>query len=579
MADSVRLETTVTDPTALQTAPSVAKVSTLSATNDPRHPDFRCSFHTDQTPRWCMVDSLMGGTETMRAAGETYLPRFDNEAYPNWQRRLERAVLLNYFRKTIMGYTGKPFGKPVLIPEDMPDQVKEVLEDVDGEGTNFHMFAQAGFEKGLSKGIVHALVDYPEMPVNATANEEAMARPIVTLIEPESLIGARKGADGDLDQIRIYECVIEPKGEFGEQTIERVRVIERDTWRIYRKAEGAKRWVVESSGVNSLGRIALATFRTDITAGFMRSNPPFMDLAFKNVEHWQSASDQRNILTVSRFPILVGRGVNPADPLTIGPMSYIGLREVGADLKFVEHGGQAISAGRQDLEDLKAEMAVMGLALLMPQQTGAPTATAKAIDGAESVTELQRLVGIYENFLNEVAYWIALWSAIEETESSELPKVRVNDDYAKLLNMEAGVSALLTARAGRDISRSALIAALKRRNILPPDFSEEEDADAMAEESGKIVDGMPPKTGGKVPLLGGAEDVAKQALNGAQVTSLMEILTQVSAKTLAPEAAIIAVQVAFPTVDSALAKQMVTSASSLKPPEPPPAKTSSSFGQ
>ena len=33
------------------------------------------------------------------------------------------------------------------------------------------------------------------------------------------------------------------------------------------------------------------------------------DLADKNIEHWQSASDQRNALTVARFPMLAGKGL------------------------------------------------------------------------------------------------------------------------------------------------------------------------------------------------------------------------------------------------------------------------------
>lgn len=498
MADT-RLEAVPAEGPSKSVAPrSITTSATL--TNDPKKPDYRCEFYTDQAPRWCMIDALMGGTESMRAAGERYMPRFDTEAESNWRRRLESAVLLNYFRKTVVGYTGKPFGKPVEIPEDLDDSLKEVLEDVDGNGTDFHTFAQTGFEKGVSKGIVHALIDFPDMPVGSTADDESKAQPIVTLIEAEALIGARRNPDdGNLDQIRIYECSVEPDGEFGEKTVERVRVIERESWRIYKRDKLGKRWNIETQGVNSLGEIALVTFRTD-PEGFMRSRPPLLDLAYKNIEHWQSSSDQRNVLTVARFPILVGAGVNPQDPMTIGPNNYIGLREPSASLKFVEHGGAAISAGRQDLEDIKAEMAILGLTLLLPQQSGAPTATAKAVDGAESVTELQRLVGVYENFLNEVVYWIARWNGMDREEASDLPRIHINQDYAKLLNMDAGVQSLLAARASKDISRSALIAALKRRNILPQDFSEEDDQELLDEEAAKAPQGLPPAIPGKFGL-------------------------------------------------------------------------------
>jgi hypothetical protein len=490
---------------------STTRPITVSATltNDPKKPDFRCSFYTDQAPRWCMIDALMGGTESMRSAGETHLPRFDTEAQSNWRRRLESAVLLNYFRKTVVGYTGKPFGKPVEIPEDLDESLQEILEDVDGNGTDFHTFAQTGFEKGVAKGIVHALIDFPDMPADATADDESKTQPTVTLIEAEALIGARQGADGNLDQVRIYECTMEPDGEFGEKKVERVRVIERMAWRVYKRDKLGKRWMVEANGVNSLGEISLVTFRTD-PEGFMRSRPPLLDLAYKNIEHWQSSSDQRNVLTVARFPILVGAGVNPQDPMTIGPNNYIGLREPTASLRFVEHGGAAINAGRTDLEDIKAEMAILGLSLLLPQQSGSPTATAKALDGAESVTELQRLVGVYENFLNEIVYWIARWNGMTHEEAYDLPKLHINQDYAKLLNMDAGVQALMTARAGKDISRGALISAMKRRNILPADFDEEDDQELLDEEAAKAPQGLPPAIPGRFgfgkPAFGAPEE-------------------------------------------------------------------------
>lgn len=504
MADDVTLEPVPASGPPNTPKPAPQYVQQANTTNDPKSPDYRCSFYTDQCPRWMMIDALMGGTEAMRAAGEEYLPKFSSEASDTWRQRLERAVLLNYFRKTVVGYTGKPFGKPIEIPEDLPEQIEDVLEDVDGHGTSFDTFAQRGFQVGVAKGIVHAMIDFPEaLDEQASAEDEARLQPTVTLLEPESVIGARHDANGTLEQVRIYECCMEPDGAFGEKKVERVRVLEPKRWRVFRREVNKKRWVLESEGINTLGEIAFVTFKTD-DEGFMRSRPPLLDLAYKNVEHWQSSSDQRNCLTVARFPILVGSGVNPQDPVALGPNNYVGLREVNATLKFVEHGGAAISAGRTDLEDIKAEMAVLGLTLLLPQQSGAPTATAKAVDGAESVTELQRLVGLYENFLNEIVYWVARWLDMSHDDAFELEAVHINQDYAKLLNMDAGVQALLTARTGKDISRKALVQALKRRNILPADFDIEDDQEQLDEERKTQGDGMPPAVAGRPGLPFGA---------------------------------------------------------------------------
>ena len=69
---------------------------------------------------------------------------------------------------------------------------------------------------------------------------------------------------------------------------------------------------------------ALAVFPSSpsmpIGRGFMTAHPPLMDLAWLNLAHWQSASDQRHILHVARVPILFGRNLTlPEDGLALGP--------------------------------------------------------------------------------------------------------------------------------------------------------------------------------------------------------------------------------------------------------------------
>lgn len=503
MSDDVTLQSVGADD------PNLIKLGRVKSTvsnppprlgTDPKKPDYECDFHFDQMGRWRMIDALWDGTEGMRLAGKTLLPRYTFEEQDVWQRRLEGAVLFNAFRKTVQSYVGKPFAKPIEIPDDMPEMITDAIEDVDDQGTSFDLFAQVAFERAMAKGIVHTLIDFPPAVEGETAADEADKQPCFTIVQPENLIGARCDADGCLTMVRIREITMEPDDAFGEKQVVRIRVLEKDKWTLYRQEK--KRWVKEGSGKNTLEEIPFVTFYVD-KEGFMRSRPPLLDLAYKNVEHWQSSSDQRNILSICRFPMLVGTGVNPHDPLVIGPNNYFAFRDKDANLKFVEHGGNAISAGRQDLEDLKAEMAVLGLSLVMPAQPGTVTATAKAMDGAESITELQRIVMAYTTFLNETIYWTARWLGMSHEDAKALPQVQINSDYTKLLGMDSSIQALLTARGSRDISRKALIDALKRRSLLPADFDADEDQEQLDEEAKNTGGGLPPATGKKFGLLPG----------------------------------------------------------------------------
>lgn len=69
-----------------------------------------------------------------------------------------------------------------------------------------------------------------------------------------------------------------------------------------------------------------------------------------------------------------------------------------------------------------------------------------------------------------------------------------------------------------------------------------------------------------------AKAVQDSALNGAQVTGLIEILTALSEGMITPESAIAVIQVAFPTIDEAEARRIVAGVNE-KPPEPAPEST------
>lgn len=62
------------------------------------------------------------------------------------------------------------------------------------------------------------------------------------------------------------------------------------------------------------------------------------------------------------------------------------------------------------------------------------------------------------------------------------------------------------------------------------------------------------------PSASSAPALAATALNGAQVTALLDVLAQISAGTLEPDAAVALITSAFPTIADELAKQMVAGA-------------------
>lgn len=434
-------------------------------------------------PRIRLMNTLMGGTEAMRAAGELYLPRYHAESLDNWRVRLQRATLLNYFQRTVESLVGRPFSKPVLIGDDMPPVLVSYAEDIDQQGTHLNVFCRRSFRDGLMKGLTHILVDYPNILPAETptkADESALgARPYFVPIKNEDLIAAYAEVQNGVEvltHVRIRELQTMQSG-YDEVTTERIRVLEPGRWELWQK--GSKKWEMVEEGVTSLPVIPLVTFYAD-REDFMVARPPLTDLGDLNISHWQSNSDQINVLTVTRFPILAGAGVDEGDgvegELKIGPNQYLTTRDHQGKFYYVEHTGKAIEAGRTHLEDLKQEMAVMVLELL--QRPGNITATARAIDTAENHSNLQAMVLMYADVVERAFQYAAMWLGMKPEEAGS---ISINTDFGIQLNEPSDLDTLFKSRQASEISHEAYVVELQRRGVLSDDY------DVVVDQ--KLIDG------------------------------------------------------------------------------------------
>lgn len=456
--------------------------------------------------KWALPRALMGGTAAMRAAGEAYLPKEPAEGDKAYKNRLDRSTLFNAFARTLNGMTGKVFSKPIVLAEDVPEAIAAQLEDADLAGRNIDQFARDVFLGGGQTGISHILVDMPpgEAPKNRADEIASGRRPYFVHIKAEDLIGWRvesiAGRD-TLTQIRFREHATVDDGEYGQKVEERIRVLWRDRYEVWTKQDKAdaqgNQYALTDEGAVTLGEIPLATYYANRT-GFMCAKPPLEDLAYLNVAHWQSSSDQRHILHVARVPILFGRNLTTVDedgkPIEIGPNRMITSSDQYGDLKYVEHGGQAITAGRDDLKDIEDRMRVMGLEVYMPQTSGNTTATGKAIDSAEQNSLVKNMALNLKDTLEQALVYMAKWQRLGDSGGS----LTVNTDFLAMTAQTAqDVANLITARQNGEISRETFWSELKRRGVLADDFDPEaEEARLLEEDVNTLMpDNIDPETG------------------------------------------------------------------------------------
>nr|BDD45299.1 DNA-binding protein [bacterium] len=427
--------------------------------------DTPCSAYRDMLSDLQLVNALMGGTKAMRGAGELHLPREPKESIAAYNNRLSRSVLYNAFSDTVQKLVGKPFSKPTTIRETTPDKIKDWTRDIDRNGSDITTFAKEVFESGIRDGVTHVLVDYPPAPEGRSLADEQNTdtRPYCIHIKASDLISWNSeiiNGVHELSQIRIRESVTEPDGKWGERHINRIRVIYPDKYELYEQKKN--KWVLTNQGETSLGKIPLVTFYTRKT-GFMTGKPPLLDLAYLNVQHWQSSSDQEHILHFIRFPLLHAAGFSPDNhDIEVGPNRMITSDNPNSKLTYVEHSGAAVEAGRQSIQDIEDRMNVTGMQLLI-RKPGNPTATAASIDSSASESPLQTFSRLLENAFSEVFKLMAKW---EKLEIGDTGGIDVNQDFGISMRDNRDIDALLKSRLAGEISRETFLSEMKRRGVL-----------------------------------------------------------------------------------------------------------------
>ncbi|WP_376960118.1 DUF4055 domain-containing protein [Azospirillum sp. A26] len=427
---------------------------------------------------WPMIEALVGGTGAMRKAGEKLLPKFPAEDPDSYSARLSTATLFPAFSRTTEVLAAKPFSKPVHV-EGIDDDMEELLEDIAGEGVTLHAFSAGLFLECTRMGLSGVLVDMPPKPdgVRTKADEAAAGlRPYFAVYRAPSILGWR--AEGDtLTQLRLLETVMEPDGEWGEQCVEQVRVLTPGAWATYRKvrgADGREVWRVHEEGSTTLDRIPFVFFY-GIREGFGAGRPPLLDLAFMNVEHYQSSSDQQTILHTARVPLLFVKGLGEKEAITLGAGSFVRTTSADADMKFVEHSGAAIEAGRQSLLDLEDRMRQTGAELLVQRpNTATATQTVSETEGSKSI--LQRIVEIFEESLEECLELMGAWLGKPDLEV----EVSLFKDFGATNLSDQSMTTLLAARQAGIVSNETAFKGLQRRDIIPSDIPWDEEQARIA---------------------------------------------------------------------------------------------------
>lgn len=457
------------------------KSGDLPATANNR-PDTRSKAAQAQVPAMEVCRHLYAGGQAVTDEGQRYLPKAPGESSSDYLIRLRRSVFHNFYRQTVNGLVGLIYAKDPVLGEDMPGAIREHWENIDLRGTHGDVFCREITEDAMVAGHAAILVEFPTTDGTLTRAEEQAIRPYWVPIQKEQIMSWRTGAlDGAvvLTQVVIEMTKLVADGMFGEKAKNEYLVIQRNisapdeppTWQMMEVTKDNRVVVTNRGTYTNQTDIPLAEVPTSGSYDRFESHPPLFDLAMLNVAHYQMWSDYATSIHKTCVPVLVLFGVTlpQGESVVVGPNTVLTFENPDADAKYVSHSGQQLDSVKGALDDLKADIGTMGLAMLSPQKRTAETAEAKRIDKSQSDSALAATARAVQDAVEQALTFHARYMRIDSGGS-----VAINRDFEGLV-LEAPVMQAYAALVNAGFPRRVVLRALQDGGRIPDD----EDIDAL----------------------------------------------------------------------------------------------------
>jgi hypothetical protein len=486
-----------------------------------------------------VVRALRGGTTAMRSMGTVFLPRDlrEQEIPDEYHRRLLRTFLFPGYDDAVKNVAARPFQRPTEVAgeKSLDERLHMLVTDCDRNGLSLTRFAQACMDTLTDRGVVHILVDHPPAMVddgtgglrrmNLREAAESNVRPFMCLVSPDALVNWGWEQDAFGQDVLAWIIVIESMESVHPTTLEersilRLLYYSSTEWQVWERnaprvsasrtrvtehadllqtarataaqtiANDREPYVFVRGATHDLGIVPLVTVNVG-RYGYdrLQARPPMMDLAWKNVEHWLSSSEQRNVLHYARFPFLQGKGVSQEQVekgirLGAGGMALSTNENFG--LAYVEPQGGGVTAGERDLDRLEKHMQALGMAPLLMNK-GPQTATGESIDEVKAQAEAQSWVEALEWGLFRAYEYAARWIGVELPEDFTIAIFR---DFGLVMRSSQDLALLQADASASRITPETYLREAKRRGLYADDLDPEAEAE-MARDQAPAMPPMP----------------------------------------------------------------------------------------
>ena len=452
---------------------------------------------------WDLVEDIVEGHKAIKLGGEKYLPRFDGETGSDYKTRVEHSKFTNIYRDVLEGLATKPFEDLVkLIDGEIPEEVSEFVENVDGCGNTLTVFSSLTFFNGINNAIDWILVDYPVVDtdkVRTRADQKAAGiRPFWSHVLAKNVLEIRTKVINREEYITYFR-LFEPAPDLESE--DRVKVYEKlDSgeviWTLYEYNPKGKdeedMFKQIDNGMISIGVIPFVPFSTGRKNGSTwKFYPPMSDAADLQITLYRNESSLEFIKTMAGYPMLAANGIKPekeADgstnkKISIGPMKVLYGPPDGegnhGEWAFIEPAAMSMEFLKKDIDKTKQDLRELGRQPLTSMSSQLTTVTTSIAAGKAKSAVTAWALALQDTLINALEMTM-LWMKIDNYE----PNVHVFTGFDNVLDSSEDIDALNKARDRGDISQETYLAEYKRRKILSPDFN-------IDEENKRILDEVP----------------------------------------------------------------------------------------
>jgi hypothetical protein len=448
------------------------------------HPDYAKSVEA-----WQRCRDVIEGSDAVKAAGETYLPRLSGQTvysevderglftrwideYANYK---QRALFYEATTRTVQGLVGAIFRKEPMWT--VPAAIEAHFKDITLTGIPFVAMATTLVRELISVGRYGVLVDiepgevlsprprwsgYPaEAIVNWPRNLSDWQQPgaFVVLRETVSVPGDDPFMFEDVPQYRVLS--LDAEGFY-----------QVDLWRQVR--ERPETWAIAETFMPSIRGARLDyipfCFSSPTTLTPMVERPPLLGIVEVNLSHYRSSADLEHGRHFCGLPTPWVKDGPTETKLKIGSGVAWMLGANGA-AGMLEFTGQGLGALEKALEEKEAKMAALGARLLENPRSGVEAAETIRLRTQGEHNFLQTVAKTASQALIMLLQFHARWLRIPE----ERITVELNDDFVEMQLSPQDLLALLQTWQSAGISRESYLYNLQRGEILAPDVTIEEE--------------------------------------------------------------------------------------------------------